>query len=300
MDRRNRNYNNNENHILDESRYENYRNDNAYNQNRRNLTDQFEQEYQRHHRSDDHNRYDQYERHDQGRIGSAFDQYRREEGGFRDHKDDYSQNQRNDRDGNRNYSNNFSRDRDRFSNYQDNFRGDQDIDSSSQNYDSGRNQELRGNIRQGYGISSFDGTSDRFNTLNSEDRKGTGQDEQAYYSGNRDGYRSSQFGGGMGDAFPGSHRGVPDATYGLRNFADDYGTGMGSSYGGKNYGGGTGYSEGHRGGTLGNSSYGTTAGNYGGYGPMGGSTYGGGRSSFGGSSHNTDRGTSELGGFQNH
>ncbi len=77
----------------------------------------------------------------------------------------------------------------------------------------------------------------------------------------------------MCDAFPGSHRDVPDTNYSHRNFLNDYATGMNSSYGGKNYGGGTRYAGGgHRGITLGNSSYGTTSGNYGGYGPMGGST----------------------------
>ncbi len=157
------------------------------------------------------------------------------------------------------------------------------------------NPELMGNIRQGYGISGYDGTSDRFNTLKSEHRMGDAQDEQPYYGGNRDGYRSSRFGGGPGEASAHSDRGIPN--YGLHNFADSEGTGMGSSYGGSNYGPGTGYMSGNRGGSFGENSYGTNSGNYGGFGPMGGSSYGGGRSSYGDISHNSDRGATELGGF---
>ncbi len=190
MDRRNRDHNQNNNYGLDYSRYERYRNEDAQDHRARNLTDQFEQEYQQHHRFDANNRYRQQEQ--GGRLGSAYDQYRREEGGFRDHGNyNNSQNRRNNHDGNRNYSNNFSRDRDRYSTYQDNFRGEQRIGRNDQNDEHRSNQELRGNIRQGYGNSSFDSTSDRFNTLNSDDSKGTYQDEQAYYLRNRDGYRSS-------------------------------------------------------------------------------------------------------------
>ncbi len=154
-----------------------------------------------------------------------------------------------------------------------------------------------GNIRQGYGISSYDGTSDRFNTLNSEHRYGSNQDEQAYYSNDRDGYNRSQFGGGLGESGMHSDRGIPN--YGIRSYPDRYGSGLGSSYGGTNYGAGTGYVGGHQGGTWGDNSYGTTSGNLGGYGPMGGSTYGSGRGSFGdtSSSQNSSRGSSELGGF---
>ncbi|MFC6998008.1 hypothetical protein [Rufibacter roseus] len=187
------------------------------------------------------------------------------------------------------YTNNYSRDRDQFGNqYQDNFRHDPTLTRG------GQDEDLLGNIRQGYGISSFDGTSDRFNTLNSPHRYGTQQNEQNYLSGDRDGYRSSQYGGGLGDGGFHSHRGVPD--YGRGNFAENEGTGMGSSYGGKNYGGGHGYTGGHRGGTWGDSSYGSYSGNFSGTSPMGGSSYGNGRSSYGNSSQNTDRGVSELGG----
>ncbi|MFD2247388.1 hypothetical protein [Pontibacter ruber] len=165
------------------------------------------------------------------------------------------------------------------------------------NYDEsfrGSNRTM-GDIRQGYGISSFDGISDRYNTLNRDQRGGNMQEDQAYYGESR--YSSTGYGSGMGESFPNSNRGVPN--YGLQTFADNYGTGMGSSYGGANYGGGTGYISGNRGGSSGNYTYGTSSGNYGGYGSMGGGTYGGGMGSgFGGSSsHNSDRGTTDLGGF---
>lgn len=150
-------------------------------------------------------------------------------------------------------------------------------------------------IRRGYGISDFEGTSDRYNTLSNDEQGNYWQGEQPYYSHNRDRIRTTGFGGSMGESFPHSHRGVPD--YGNGNFAQGPGTGMGSSYGGKNYGEGTGYMSGHRGGNFGNNTYGSSSGNYGGYGSMGGGTYGGGRGSTrGDTSHNSNRSISELGG----
>lgn len=243
----------------------------------RNMQDQFEKDYQRDRnprQDDDRHHYNQNRGYNQNQNYGG--NYRRDESGLS------------------RYSNNFSQDRDRYSNnnYQSDFRNDPSYYRRDRS-----DNELRGNIRQGYGISSFDGTSDRYNTLDSEHNRGGAGDEQAYYSGARDGYRSTRYGGGIGDAFPGSHRGIPDASYGLSNFSDDYGSGMGSSYGGKNYGGGTGYASGHRGGSFGNHTYGTSAGNYGGYGSMGSSTYGGRSSSSGDTSHNSDRSVSELGGF---
>ncbi|GHA74611.1 hypothetical protein [Pontibacter akesuensis] len=271
-------------------RYDNsgYRQDNRYDRERdgrsyRDMQDQFERDYQR------NNTYRQ-----EG-SGDRYSQNR----GYNDDRDrSYGGNYRRDENGFGRYSNNFSQDRDRYSStsYQSDFRNDPTYyRRDSDNYRG--DNDLRGNIRQGYGISSFDGTSDRFNTLDSEHNRGGAGDEQAYYSGARDGYRSTRLGGGVGDAFPGSHHGVPDTNYGLSNFADDYGSGIGSSYGGKNYGGGTGYASGHRGGSFGNHTYGTSAGNYGGYGSMGSSTYGGRSSSTGDTSHNSDRGVSEFGGF---
>lgn len=269
------------------------RNDEHYHS-ARNLKNEFERDFQRERREwdDDRDQYRQNHSYDQGGSRNN-DNFRRDRLGYRN----YSDSQRNDWDRERNYSNNFSRDRDRFSDYQDDFRGDQGMYGG----DRDRNQQTRsnideGNIRRGYGISGYDGTSDRFNTLNSAQNRG-GSDDQVYYSGDRDGYRSSRFGGGTGNSFPSSNRGVPDTTYGLGNFRDNYGTGLGSSYGGKNYGGGTGYMTGHRGGSFGNHSYGTSAGNYGGYGSMGGGTYGGRSGVNGNTSHNSNRGTTELSGL---
>lgn len=153
----------------------------------------------------------------------------------------------------------------------------------------GRRPSL-GDIRRGYGISDFDGTSDRYDTLGSNQPEGNRQERQSAYGG-RGSYKGSRS-GGMGEDFPHSNRGIPN--YDTRSFADERGSGMGSSYGGKNFGGGTGYTSGNRGGSFGNKQYGTSSGNYGGYGSMGGGTLSSGR---GRTSHNSDRGTSELGGF---
>ncbi|MBC3538750.1 hypothetical protein ACFSC6_20090 [Rufibacter sediminis] len=189
------------------------------------------------------------------------------------------------------YQENYSQDQDRFGEtYQQDFRHDPTLPRG------GQDDDRLGNIRQGYGISSYDGTSDRFNTLNSEHRYGYRQDEQAYYSGDRDGYNRSQLGGGLGESGLHSDRGIPD--YGTHSFQDPYGAGLGSTYGGTNYGGGTGYTGGHQGGTWGHNTYGTSSGNLIGYGPMGDSTYGSGQGSSGGtSSQNSGRGSGELGGF---
>ncbi|PRY10146.1 hypothetical protein CLV24_11563 [Pontibacter ummariensis] len=288
MDRRYRDLNDRTRPGLDYDRYQRSdRNDDTY-YNARHLDEQFERDYQRE-RGGWHDTRSQYPNSYQNDRRDSFGQDWRERDSFRN---DFGY-QRNDRDRERNYSGNFSHDRDRYSSYQDDFRGDQGLYRG----DRDRDESLRGNIRQGYGISSYDGTSDRFNTLDSDrNREGAG-DDQVYYSGDRDGYESSRFGGGIGDSFPGSHRGVPDTSYGLGNFSDGYSVGTGSSYGGKNYGGGTGYQTGHRGGSFGNHTYGNSAGNYGGYGSMQGGTYGG-RTGLGGdTSHNSNRYINELGGF---
>ncbi|MCC9168603.1 hypothetical protein [Pontibacter harenae] len=175
-------------------------------------------------------------------------------------------------------------DRDRFDDYRS-----RDYDMEHNYYDNLRGDQGRlGDIRQGYGISSFDGTSDRYNTLNSMQRERNAQENQAYLSGRRDGFRSTRYGGGEGDADMHSNRGVPN--YATRNFSDNYGTGMGSTYGGKNYGDGTGYMGGNMGGSHGHDSYGTSAGNYGGYGSLGSRAYGSGQSSSGGTDGFSDRG----------
>lgn len=156
-----------------------------------------------------------------------------------------------------NYPEDSRRGQERYS-HMDNRRGD----FGSRNHD---------DIRRGYGISEFEGTSDRYNTLNNDQNRGGD-----YYSRPGMGDRGSRFGGSSrGESYPSSNRGMPDTTYGHRNFSDREGTGMGSTYGGQNYGGGTGYSGEEHGGSFGSSTYGTSAGNYGGYGSMGSNTYGG-------------------------
>lgn len=164
-----------------------------------------------------------------------------------------------------------------------------DYDNEMRYYDNLREDNKRpGNVAQGYGITSFDGTSDRYNTLNSRHREDDAHLDQTYYSGRRDGFEGPGFGGGMGEAETHSDRGIPN--YGTRSFTDDRGFGMGSSYGATNYGGGTGYSNGNGGGSWGNTSYGNSSGNMGGIGSMGTSAGGGGNSSFGSPSQNSDRG----------
>lgn len=179
-------------------------------------------------------------------------------------------------------------DADRFRNY----RSHED-DSRGRGYarDFRGGQPNQGELRRGYGISDYDGTSDRYNTLNNPDNDRGRSAGGTYYSGDRDGFTGTRFGGGVGESFPHTDRGVPN--YGTRNFSDSRGTGMGSTYGGANYGGGTGYMSGHRGGSFGNTTFGNSAGNYGGFGSMSGS----GGSRVDRTSHNSDRSSMEYGGF---
>lgn len=215
--------------------------------------------------------------------------YRQHEG--YDRNRDMDRGYRAGRDYDRNLENNpypsyRSHDYDRSSGYGEYSRRDQDRYT-------GR-QPRQGDLRQGYGISSFGGTSDRYNTLNSDQREGNLQEDQPYYSGGRERGSNTDYSSGMGESFPNSNRGVPN--YDTGNYGQSIGTGMGSTYGGKNYGGGTGYMSGHRGGTLGRGSYGTSSGNLGGYGSMGNGTYGGRGGVQGEASHNSNRGSTELGG----
>ncbi|OKL38697.1 hypothetical protein [Pontibacter flavimaris] len=279
MDRRERDRYENNNYGPDYSGYEGYGNDSHYHS-ARNLTDEFE----RHYRGDDYGRTSPTRSYHEGDMGDAYERRRRDDDSFRGN----SGYQRTDWSQNRSYPQSMSRDRDRFSNYQDDYRSYEDRNSGSRDNDR--------NLRQGYGISSYEGTSDRYNTLGSSRSRGGSGDDQSYYSGRGDRYSSARFGGGMGDSSIHSDRGIPN--YNTRSFSDNYGTGMGSSYGGSNYGGGTGYSGGHRGGSFGQGTYGSSSGNYGGSSSMGGGSYGGrSNSGRGETSHNSDRGTRELGGF---
>lgn len=262
--------------------YEGYNPQDEHYHSARNLTNEFEQDYQREHghRNDDRDQYHpQRSYHEGNSMGDAYERRSRKTGSVRS---DTSYDMI-DQDRYRNYPDRLDRDRDRYSNYQDDYR-------SYQGMDRGRDREMRsnisqGNLRQGYGISSFEGTSDRFNTLNRDDNRSG----ESYYEGSGDSNRRSRTGGGMGEAFPHSHGGVPD--YGTGNYGRGTGTGMGSTYGGSNYGAGTGYMSGHRGSSFGSSSYGSSSGNYEGYGSMGSGTYGGRGGTGGDTSHNSDRGT---------
>jgi len=298
MDRRDRGYFDRNDYEQQHGRYEDYGRQDAGYHGGRNVTDRFEQDYQRDRGrwDQDRNRYNPPRSYHEGNsMGDTYERLSRERGAVRSDTSFDLISRGHDRE----FFGNQDRDHDRYSNRRA-LRNYQGMDSGDQERDRGdwhRDRGLRGNIRQGYGISSFEGTSDRYNTLESEHNRGGAGDNQAYYGGMRGGYSNSGFGSGMGESFPGSFRGVPDATYGLGNFADNYGTGMGSSYGGKNYSGGTGYMGGHRGGSFGRQSYGTSSGNYGGDGAMGSGTYGGRGGTGGDTSHNSNRGTSESGGF---
>ena len=200
-------------------------------------------------------------------------------------------------DDNSRFRNYRSRDDDMERNYYENTRGD---------------RGMLGDVRQGYGISSFGGSSDRYNTANDMQRERNAQFEQGYGTGRMSGYSGSRFGGsnysatgdfggssdygsmsgsggntddyvsssGYGGGYrdPGVHsdRGVPN--YSTRSFGDDYGAGTGSTYSGGNYGGGTGYPGGNRGGSFGNNTYGPSSGNYGGHGSRRDGLYGSGSS----------------------
>jgi hypothetical protein len=245
--------------------YEDYRDD-AHYHSARNLTDEFERGYRagRSHRDEDRdNRVRSYH---EGDMGDAYERRSREENSFRSNSDsDYRQNNRNQQ---RSYPENMSRDRDRFSNYQDDYRSYQGMDRSDS---MDNNRSLRGNVRRGYGISDYEGTSDRFNTLNSNQYSSGSRNNQSDYSGSRE-ERSSRYGSSMGDSSIHSDRGIPN--YSGSSFADDYGT-MNSGYGSRNYNEGSGYSGSNRGGSYGNQNYGSSSGNYSGYGSRGSGSYGG-------------------------
>lgn len=260
-----------------------YRHDRDWNNREsRDLNNQFEREYRnsRGHGNDSDNFYrDSAYEHD-------YDNSR-----FRsDSRRDYNAGRRSDRDDFRNYR---SRDYDMERNYYDNTRGD---------------RGMLGDVRQGYGISGFGGTSDRYDTASEMQREQNAQFEQGYGTGRMSGYSgaafgganysakgdfggsshygsmsgsggnmddyasSSGYGGGYGSSGVHSDRGVPN--YSPRHFGDDYAIGASSTYGGRNYGGGTGYPSGNRGGAIGNNTYGSSSGNYGGSGSPDVSNYG--------------------------
>ncbi|GAB3202386.1 hypothetical protein ABID22_003894 [Pontibacter aydingkolensis] len=158
MDRRNRDRYENDNYGREYGGYEGYNNDEHYHS-ARNITNEFERDYrsERSHHNDDRHRYNPDRTYHEGDMDGMYEQRRRERDDFRAN----SGYQQNDWSQNRSYPESMSRDRDRFSNYQDDYRSYR----SMQNRD--RGQQQRGNMRQGYGISDFGGTSDRYNTLSS-------------------------------------------------------------------------------------------------------------------------------------
>lgn len=315
MNRQNRDYNDRYDNGYDYGRNTGYDRDDSRYHNARNLTNEFERNY-RDERSDWRDDNDNYSRrnisyHETNDPENLYERRMQDQGHFRWYSDVDNENRdlvrrfsgglHSDRDNRDRYSrrdSNHNRERNRYSNYQDDYRSYQNIDDSNRYNDRYRSSNIeQGNMRQGYGISGYEGTSDRYNTLNS-DRNREGDNQNYYGRNQQSNYGSDRFNNGMGESFPGSNRGVPDATYGHGNYSQSEGTGMGSTYGGRNYGGGTGYTSGHRGGSFGNQNYGTSSGNYGGYGSTGSGSYGG-RSGYGrdATSHNSDRGTSELGGL---
>ncbi|GAB3527922.1 hypothetical protein GCM10027443_04990 [Pontibacter brevis] len=194
-------------------------------------------------RNDRYNRYDRNDRYDrEERPGRELkQQFEREYQSH--HNDRYADNARfGDRDSSRDYRN---RDYDMERNYYSNTRGD---------------RGTLGNVRQGYGISGFSGTSDRYDRINDMQRNRSAQNDQGYGSGTIGGYSGSRYGGSNYSAhgdFGGSSnygsmsgsggdmdnlsnssgygsssysdRGQPD--YSTRNFEDRYGAGTGSTYG---------------------------------------------------------------------
>jgi len=293
----------------DRNRYDQWGNSNTnryddsrYNREERGLKQQFERDYRSsHHDNGNFYRDAAYERDNSNR---------RDDSGGRGHESGRN----NDSDRFRNYR---SRDYDMEQNYYGNTRGD---------------RGTLGDVRQGYGISSFAGTSDRYNTASDRQRERNNQFEQGYGTGRMSGYSGSAFGGsnysangdfggssgygsmsgsggnmddyvsssgyGGGGSSVHSDRGVPN--YSMRSFGDGYGAGTGSTYGGKNFGGGEGYASGNGGGSFGNNIYGSYSGNNGSYAASGSGTSGSGGSGFSGNTnHGRYAANADRGGYVN-
>lgn len=258
MDRQNRDGYEHQNHQRDYDGNAGYSDNDEHYHSARNLTDQFEQEYQRN-RGQQHEHRDLYNpnrAYNQNRSRDSYSQYSRDEDRFRDNAN-YQQNEPS---WNRDFGDDSSRNRQ--SQDQDDYRSYQRMDSSDQNQSRGSIMR-QVNMRRSYGTSDFDRNSDRFNTLNSgQNREGAGS-AQPYYGGHQNA---------------------------------NYGGSSGSSYGGSNYGGGTGYSGEHRGRSFGNEGYGTSSSNYGDTGAMNGAAHRI-RYNCNTALYNSDRGASEADGF---
>ncbi|MCX2740910.1 hypothetical protein [Pontibacter anaerobius] len=154
--------------------YEGYNRSDEHYHAARNLTNEFERDYQRHrgHWEDDRGRYRAEHTYHEGDMGDAYERLRRED---RDYSG-YAGSQQNDWDRNRGYGGSFSRDRD----YQEDFGRDRDY----------------GNRRQGYN------TSDRSGAYNRNENRGAGYEldfdsrSGSYYRSSR--YPERNYGSGRG------------------------------------------------------------------------------------------------------
>ncbi|MER2998469.1 hypothetical protein [Pontibacter populi] len=229
--------------------YDDYRNDANYHS-AQNLTDEFERHY-RHEMGqqyDDRSQYDRVHSYHEGNMGDAYERRQQSENNYRGNSD-YRQNDQN-----------WNNDRDRLSNYRSNYNNYRGMDRNDTMDD---NRNLRGNIREGYGVSDYEGTSDRYNTLNSNQYSSGRSNDRSYNSGSRDQDRGSRFSGAMGESGIHSDRGIPN--YSNSSFEDDYGS-VGSNYGSRSYSSDSDYADRQRGDSFRNRNYGSAPGNYGGYG----------------------------------
>ncbi len=219
--------------------YDDYRGDSHYHS-ARNLTDEFEQEYRRE-RGNDSRPYNQQRSYHEGDMGDAYERLSRERN--RGGNADYDTDRRNQQS---RYPENSNRQRDRYSNYQDDYRSFQDNDRSNRFSD---DRNTRGDVRRGYGISDYEGTSDRYNTLNrNDDRYDT--DRGSYYNSGNTYSTGNYSSGNQDDSYLHSDRGVPN--YGTSSFADDYGSDLNRTYRDRNYNSGSDYESGQRGRMFGN------------------------------------------------
>ncbi|AKD04028.1 hypothetical protein POKO110462_12950 [Pontibacter korlensis] len=214
----------------DYGRYEGYNRNDEHYHSARNLTDDFERHYQREvgHNDNDRNRIPHS--YHEGDMSGSYERLRDNDPNFRgssgnlgndwSRSSDHSGSNRSGRD-----RDDFSTGRDVYTPFRDDYRGNQGRSWQ----DSARNQSDRGNRRQGYMLTNYDGTFGRYDDLE------------------RDNNRSDS---------------------GRGNYSNSRNNFGGSDYSARNYGG-SGYIGGQRGTAYGSSSYGSTGGNYSGYGQRG-------------------------------
>ncbi|PRY10150.1 hypothetical protein CLV24_11567 [Pontibacter ummariensis] len=215
MDRQDRNHYDRNDYEADYSGYRGYdRNDEHYHS-ARNLTNQFEQDYQRETGRWDNDRGSYGIRHTyhEGNMGNAYERLR----GEREGGSGYSNYPRNDRGQNQPYADTYGRDRDRYRDARGDFWGGQDMDR--RDWD----QNVRSSRWQGYRTTGHPSTYDPYTRQNRDDYR-----EQDAYAGDR---------GGYSNAYVGARFGGADAGYSNRNFEGYYSAGLDDSYGDQNYGG---------------------------------------------------------------